>query len=59
MFANVPIVVFGVLRDKYIYNSLSSYIQDCFSIPDPPNWMDPTNTKQCRQLEKAVGGPMV
>lgn len=40
--------------DKTLYEQL----KDSFSIPDPPNWMDSTTTKQCRQLEKAVGGPM-
>ncbi|XP_013405667.1 xylulose kinase-like [Lingula anatina] len=37
--------------------TLAEQLKDCFSIPDSPVWMDSSTTEQCRQLEKALGGP--
>ena len=34
-------------------------LQDCFSIPDSPIWMDSSTTQQCRQLEQNMGGAQI
>ena len=38
---------------------LSLFLQDTFSVPDSPIWMDSSTTKQCRNLETKLGGPQV
>lgn len=35
---------------------LAHQLRDAFSTPNSPIWMDSSTTKQCRQLEEAVGG---
>lgn len=46
------------LQNLETTQSMYDQLKDVFSIPEPPMWMDSTSTKQCRQLENAVGGPM-
>lgn len=38
--------------DKFLHDQLSHY----FALRDSPIWMDSSSTKQCRELEKDVGG---
>lgn len=38
--------------------SLLSQLKDAFSTMDSPIWMDSSTTKQCREIEKAVGGAL-
>lgn len=38
---------------------LHTQLASCFSIVNSPIWMDSSTTKQCKILEKAVGGPQV
>lgn len=35
---------------------LREQFKDAFSIPDSPIWMDSSTTRQCRELETALGG---
>lgn len=35
---------------------LAVQLKDCFSLPDCPIWMDSSTSKQCAELEAAVGG---
>jgi xylulokinase len=37
-------------------NSLRSQLEECFSIPDSPIWMDSSTGQQCKMLESALGG---
>ena len=39
--------------DKFMHDELAH----AFSILDSPIWMDSSTTKQCKNLETAVGGP--
>lgn len=39
--------------DLFLYNQLSS---DAFAVKKSPIWMDSSTTKQCKELEEAVGG---
>ncbi|KAE8745272.1 hypothetical protein FOCC_FOCC008064 [Frankliniella occidentalis] len=39
--------------ESFLHQQLAGY----FSINDSPVWMDSSTTKQCQQLEAAVGGP--
>ncbi|KAL3837411.1 hypothetical protein ACJMK2_022770 [Sinanodonta woodiana] len=41
--------------DQPLYDQL----KDEFSIPESPIWMDASTTRQCRDVEAAVGGAMV
>lgn len=47
-----------LLNSLHADKSLYEQLKDSFSIADSPIWMDASTTKQCRQLEQAVGGPM-
>uniref|UniRef100_A0A453AYG5 Carbohydrate kinase FGGY N-terminal domain-containing protein n=1 Tax=Aegilops tauschii subsp. strangulata TaxID=200361 RepID=A0A453AYG5_AEGTS len=38
--------------------SLVSQLKDAFSTMDSPIWMDSSTTKQCREVENAVGGAL-
>ncbi|XP_051214119.1 xylulose kinase 2 [Lolium perenne] len=38
--------------------SLMSQLKDAFSTMDSPIWMDSSTTKQCREIENAVGGAL-
>ncbi|KAK3125841.1 hypothetical protein QOZ80_7BG0610390 [Eleusine coracana subsp. coracana] len=38
--------------------SLLSQLKDAFSTMDSPIWMDSSTTKQCREIENAVGGAL-
>jgi len=38
--------------DKFLHDQLSQ----CFTFRDSPIWMDSSTTKQCKELESAVGG---
>jgi len=38
---------------------LHMQLASCFSVVNSPVWMDSSTTKQCKQLEDAVGGPQV
>ncbi|XP_047067082.1 xylulose kinase 2-like [Lolium rigidum] len=38
--------------------SLVSQLKDAFSTMDSPIWMDSSTTKQCREIENAVGGAL-
>lgn len=38
---------------------LHTQLASCFSIVNSPVWMDSSTTKQCKNLEDAVGGPQV
>ena len=37
----------------------SWFLQEVFSVPNSPIWMDSSTTKQCRNLETKLGGPQV
>ncbi|KAJ9166406.1 hypothetical protein P3X46_021170 [Hevea brasiliensis] len=37
---------------------LVDQLGNAFSIKESPIWMDSSTTKQCREIEKAVGGPL-
>ncbi|OGV57655.1 MAG: hypothetical protein A2283_02940 [Lentisphaerae bacterium RIFOXYA12_FULL_48_11] len=37
--------------------TLSEQLKHIFSVKDSPVWMDSSTTKQCKQREKAMGGP--
>lgn len=39
--------------DKFLYNQIN---EDAFAINRSPIWMDSSTTKQCEEMEKAVGG---
>jgi xylulokinase len=39
--------------DKFLYNQIN---EDAFSINKSPIWMDSSTTKQCEEIEEAVGG---
>lgn len=38
---------------------LHTQLNHCFSVTASPIWMDSSTTKQCRELEEAVGGAQV
>jgi len=38
---------------------LHMQLASCFSVVNSPVWMDSSTTKQCKNLENAVGGPQV
>lgn len=38
---------------------LHEQLSHSFSVTNSPIWMDSSTTKQCRELEDAVGGPKV
>jgi xylulokinase len=46
-----------VLKGLEASRTLKSQMKGCFSIEDSPIWMDSSTTRQCRQREKAMGGP--
>ncbi|RWS31213.1 xylulose kinase-like protein [Leptotrombidium deliense] len=46
-----------VLKNLDPNKFLHTQLQDVFSIRESPVWMDSSTTKQCKQLEDAVGGP--
>jgi sugar (pentulose or hexulose) kinase len=41
--------------DRFLHDQL----RDAFSMADSPTWQDSSTTKQCQELENAVGGPQV
>nr|XP_023030477.1 xylulose kinase [Leptinotarsa decemlineata] len=45
------------LRNLKPSEFLHSQLAHCFSLANSPIWMDASTTKQCKQLEDAVGGP--
>lgn len=45
------------LRNLNPDKSLRDNLESRFSIGDSPIWMDSSTTEQCRDLEKALGGP--
>ncbi|XP_048747057.1 xylulose kinase-like isoform X2 [Ostrea edulis] len=47
-----------VLKNLTEKASLHEQLQNGFSIPDSPIWMDASTTKNCRELEDKVGGPL-
>ncbi|XP_022341820.2 xylulose kinase-like [Crassostrea virginica] len=47
-----------VLRNLSEKSTLEEQLQNGFSIPDSPIWMDASTTKHCRDLEGKVGGPL-
>ncbi|XP_062570095.1 xylulose kinase-like isoform X2 [Saccostrea cucullata] len=47
-----------ILRNLDDKKQLHEQLQYCFSIPDSPIWMDASTTKNCRELEEKVGGPL-
>jgi xylulokinase len=38
---------------------LHDQLRDAFAVTDTPIWQDSSTTKQCQELENAVGGPEV
>ncbi|KAI0226939.1 Xylulose kinase [Lamellibrachia satsuma] len=46
-----------ILRDLDPGQDLQKQLQNCFSIPNSPVWMDASTTEQCRHLEETLGGP--
>uniref|UniRef100_A0A6Q2Z5W3 Xylulose kinase n=1 Tax=Esox lucius TaxID=8010 RepID=A0A6Q2Z5W3_ESOLU len=46
-----------VLRDLDPGKSLHELLQNRFTVPDSPVWMDSSTTEQCLHLESAMGGP--
>ena len=46
-----------ILQNLTPEKSISEQLQNCFSIPESPEWMDASTTEQCHQLEDKVGGP--
>ncbi|KAJ8307082.1 hypothetical protein KUTeg_015166 [Tegillarca granosa] len=46
------------LKNVPLLHRLYDQLEDCFSIPDSPIWMDASTTAQCKKLEEAVGGGM-
>lgn len=48
----------AVLSSLVPSKSLLSQLKDAFSTMDSPIWMDSSTTKQCREIEKAVGGAL-
>ncbi|XP_014781460.1 xylulose kinase [Octopus bimaculoides] len=46
------------LKSLHSGSSLREQLKDCFSVADSPIWMDASTTKQCKQLEAALGGAM-
>ena len=56
---DIPILGKSPIKWACFHNVYLSSVQDVFSVPSSPIWMDASTTKQCRQLEEAVGGPMV
>ncbi|XP_047105155.1 xylulose kinase-like isoform X2 [Schistocerca piceifrons] len=40
--------------DRFMHEQLSG----CFSVKESPVWQDSSTSKQCQQLEAAVGGPL-
>ncbi|XP_078435544.1 xylulose kinase 2-like isoform X2 [Wolffia australiana] len=49
----------AILSSLNPQHTLLSQLSDAFSTKESPIWMDSSTTKQCREIEKAVGGPMV
>ncbi|XP_061184276.1 xylulose kinase-like [Saccostrea echinata] len=47
-----------ILRSLDEKKQLHKQLQNCFSIPDSPVWMDASTTVNCRELEEKVGGPL-
>lgn len=47
-----------ILRNLSEKTTLHQQLQNCFSVPDSPIWMDASTTKNCRELEEKVGGPL-
>ncbi|CRL05199.1 CLUMA_CG018159, isoform A [Clunio marinus] len=39
--------------DKFLYNQIN---EDAFAVKKSPIWMDSSTTKQCEEMEQAVGG---
>jgi len=37
--------------------TIKEQLTNCFSVEDSPIWMDSSTTRQCRQRERAMGGP--
>ncbi|CAI9721262.1 xylulose kinase isoform X1 [Octopus vulgaris] len=46
------------LKSLHSGSSLCEQLKDCFSVADSPIWMDASTTKQCKELEAALGGAM-
>lgn len=45
------------LRNLVAVKPLSEQLKNIFSVKDSPVWMDSSTAKQCKQREKAMGGP--
>lgn len=45
-----------ILKNLKPEQPLHQQLKDCFSIADSPIWMDASTSRQCQQLESAVGG---
>jgi xylulokinase len=48
----------GMLSSLDPSRVLLSQLKDAFSTMDSPIWMDSSTTKQCREIENAVGGAL-
>ena len=46
-----------VLRGLSVHASLREQLKGVFSVPESPIWMDASTSRQCRELEAALGGP--
>lgn len=48
-------VLKSLSSESFLHQQLAGF----FSINDSPVWMDSSTTKQCQELEAAIGGPEV
>jgi xylulokinase len=46
-----------LLQDSDPSKSLLTQLQDAFTVLASPVWMDSSTTRQCREIEQALGGP--
>merc|ERR1712002_288106 len=47
-----------VLKNLDSSQGLFEQLAQCFSVESSPIWMDSSTTKECRRLEKEVGGEL-
>ncbi|CAH9124608.1 unnamed protein product [Cuscuta epithymum] len=47
-----------ILSSLHPKTPLVEQLSEAFSTKESPIWMDSSTTKQCREIEKAVGGPL-
>ncbi|CAH9069396.1 unnamed protein product [Cuscuta europaea] len=47
-----------ILSSLHPKTALIEQLSEAFSTKESPIWMDSSTTKQCREIEKAVGGPL-